>query len=393
MTLSSGRFNFWLNLGENMISHTAHEAFCFHPQELAFCGYSGSGKTTLVEKLCAMLAQNSLKAAYLKHDAHSFAMDHPGKDTARVLKAGASLVVINDHEKSAVVSDAHDPGRYHSLFRDLDLLLVEGYKDLQIPKIIMLDEDLSILERIPVSGDHQQIAYTGPWDKAPLALNRPYFHRDDVNAIFYFIKDELANRSLERPLYGLVMAGGKSRRMGQDKALLQYHAGQNQLEYCYRLLSAFCRQTFVSVRQDQAPSGEYSRFQNLTDSFLDLGPLGGILSAMRAHPQAAFLVLAVDMPAVDECVLAHLMAGRNPFRYATAFQSHTGDFPEPLCTIYEAKAYGRMLEGLSSGLSCPTAFLKKAPIQRLSQPSNSNDLANVNFPHERQDYLKSRGAL
>lgn len=376
-----------------MISQPSRDACCFHPHELAFCGYSGSGKTTLIEKLSAILAQNSLSAGYLKHDAHSFAMDHPGKDTARVLDSGASLVVIHDQEKSALVSEAYDPKVYRSLFRDLDVLLIEGYKDLHMPKVIMLDEGLSILERLPVSGDHQQIAYTGPWDEAPLELNRPYFHRDDVGSLFNFLMDELSNRRLEKPLYGLVMAGGKSRRMGQDKALIHYHAGQSQLEYCYRLLSAFCSQTFVSVRQDQAASGEYSRFNSLTDSFLDLGPLGGILSAMRTHPQAAFLVLAVDMPAVDESVLAHLLAGRNPFRYATAFQSHTGNFPEPLCTIYEAKAYGRMLEGLSTGLNCPTAFLKNARIQRLSQQSNSNDLANVNFPHERQDYLKSKGAL
>jgi molybdopterin-guanine dinucleotide biosynthesis protein MobB len=375
-----------------MISQRSHEQYYFHPNELAFCGHSGSGKTTLIEKICSLLSERSFKTGYLKHDAHSFSIDHPGKDTARVLDAGASAVVINDSDRSALVSRDSDPKSYTSIFMDMDLLLVEGYKDLQLPKIMMLDDRLSILERFPISEEHRQVAYVGHWKRAPLELNRPYFHRDDVDSLSYFITDYLSKRCLEKPLYGLVVAGGRSRRMGQDKALFHYHNGQTQLEYCYRILKDFCANAFISVRQDQALSGEYTRFNSITDSFLDLGPLGGILSAMRAYPNSAFVVLAIDMPAVDSKVLARLLESRNPFRFATAFQSHAGDFPEPLCTIYEPKSYGRILSDLPSGLSCPTSFLRKSRIQKLPQLSSANDLLNINFPQERQNFLDSRSS-
>ncbi len=375
-----------------MTSHPSLEQYYFHPNELAFCGYSGSGKTTLIEKICAFLSEQDFKIGYLKHDAHSFSIDHPGKDTARVLDAGAASVVINDAGKSAMVSRSNDPRSYGNIFMDMDLLLVEGYKDLHMPKIIMLDEKCSILERFPVSEEHKQIAYVGHWKQAPLELNRPYFHRDDVSSLAQFMTDYLSKRCLEKPLYGLVVAGGRSRRMGQDKALFHYHNGQTQLEYCYRILKDFCSRAFISVRQDQALSGEYTRFNSITDSFLDLGPLGGILSAMRAYPHSAFMVLAIDMPAVDASVLGPLFEGRNPFRYATAFQSHAGDFPEPLCTIYEPKSYRRILSDLPSGLACPTSFLKKSRIQKLPQLSSSNDLLNINFPQERQNFIDSRSA-
>lgn len=375
-----------------MISQLSHDQYNFHPNELAFCGYSGSGKTTLIEKLCALMAEKSLIAGYLKHDSHSFSIDYPGKDTARVLDAGAALVAINDPKKSALVSVDIDTRVYRSIFLDLDLLLVEGYKNIHIPKIIMLDEKLTVLERIPASEDHQQVAYVGSWNQAPLELNRPYFHRDDVSSLFHFIMDGLSKRCLEKPIYGLVMAGGRSRRMGQDKALFHYHNGQTQLEYCYRLLKSFCTNSFISVRQEQALSGEYSGFNSISDHFLDLGPLGGILSSMKTYPHAAFLVLAIDMPAVDERILTRLLEGRNPFRYATAFQSHAGDFPEPLCTIYEPKCYSRILSELPSGLSCPTLFLKQSRIEKLPQFSSGNDLMNINFPHERQNFIDSRSS-
>ena len=95
-------------------------------------------------------------------------------------------------------------------------------------------------------------------------------------------------------LRGLVLAGGRSERMQTDKGALHYH-GLDQRQHTAALLAEFCPDVRVSVRPDQAaelPAG----LTALPDTFLNLGPLGGILSAFQADPNAAWLVLACDLP-------------------------------------------------------------------------------------------------
>jgi molybdopterin-guanine dinucleotide biosynthesis protein A len=111
------------------------------------------------------------------------------------------------------------------------------------------------------------------------------------------------------------------------------------------------------------------------------GPAVGILSALRAHPGAAWLVLACDLPFLTAGVLAVLIAGRNSARPATAFQSSGDGLPEPLCAIYEP-AFLPVLEAfLAGGLKCPRKMLIKLdlPLLRLPDPGA---LDNVNEPGE-----------
>jgi len=169
--------------------------------------------------------------------------------------------------------------------------------------------------------------------------------------------------------------------MGVDKWKIAYHRKPQALHQ-YRMLSALCEQTFVSLRPEQLIAPELARLPHITDSIADAGPLGGILSAMRAHPGAAFLTVACDLPQLDSSTLGSLITARNAYRFATAYVSPHDDLPEPLCAIYEPKCAGRigMLVGL--GYNCPRKLLLNGTVN-LIQPAVPGSLTNVNTPEEK----------
>ena len=100
------------------------------------------------------------------------------------------------------------------------------------------------------------------------------------------------------PLYGLVLAGGRSTRMRSDKAALEY-SGRSQLERAVELVSPLVERVFVSVRADQRSEPLRARFEQIIDSGEVEGPIAGIMAAQTRHPAAAWLVLACDLPLLD----------------------------------------------------------------------------------------------
>lgn len=109
------------------------------PPAIAFVARSGTGKTTLVEALIVALKSRGLRVGALKHDAHRFEIDHPGKDSARFTEAGAETMVLVSDDTVAMVQKPAEPPNLDKIlqlwFTDLDLILVEGYKTSDLPKI------------------------------------------------------------------------------------------------------------------------------------------------------------------------------------------------------------------------------------------------------------------
>ena len=97
---------------------------------------------------------------------------------------------------------------------------------------------------------------------------------------------------MNESIFGLVLAGGKSRRMGQDKALLR-REGRSQLAHAVDLLGAVTDRVYVSARADQADEPERARYEQVVDRYRGIGPVAGILSAMDEHPGAAWLEVAL----------------------------------------------------------------------------------------------------
>ncbi len=191
------------------------------------------------------------------------------------------------------------------------------------------------------------------------------------------------NTSRQEPaadLYGLVLAGGHSKRMQRDKAALPYD-GRTQLERAMELLEPRVARAFVSVREEQAGDAVRARFAQILDTAEGTGPIAGIIAAQARHPEAAWLVLACDLPYLDAGTLEHLIRSRRPDRQATAYRSSHDGLPEPLCAIYEPASRAAISAYVGTGRDCPRKFLIRSDVELLD-PVNPRALDNVNTPKE-----------
>jgi molybdopterin-guanine dinucleotide biosynthesis protein A len=180
-------------------------------------------------------------------------------------------------------------------------------------------------------------------------------------------------------LNGLVLAGGKSARMGRDKSAIAWH-GKEQKYYLADLLKPFCREVFISRREAQPQKDQPYRI--LVDAYQGIGPYGGILSAFKFRPDYAWLIVACDLPLIDNAALHYLLENRDPTKMATTFQSPHDGLPEPLISIWEPKSYPVLLSYLSKGYTCPRKVLIKSNDALILQPPDADSLLNVNTPED-----------
>jgi len=188
---------------------------------------------------------------------------------------------------------------------------------------------------------------------------------------------------MSAPLFGLLLTGGRSKRMQRDKAVLEY-GGQSQLERALGLLGPLVERLFVSVRADQLQDPQRTRHACIPDALPDLGPIGGIHAALHAHPEAAWLVLACDLPFLDAATLQQLIAARDPLRPATAFRSRHDGKPEPLCAIYEPQARAGVDAWIARGQRCPRGYLGESTALLLDLRA-ARALDNINTVAEYQE--------
>jgi molybdopterin-guanine dinucleotide biosynthesis protein A len=194
------------------------------------------------------------------------------------------------------------------------------------------------------------------------------------------------------PLFGLVLAGGRSTRMQRDKAALEYRPGESQLDAAVKLLTPRVARTFVSVRADQSEEPTRSRHARIVDRGDVEGPIAGIRAALAEHPEAAWLVLACDLPFLDERTLEALIAARDVEGDATAFRSTHDGLPEPLCAIYEPRSAVSIDAHVAAGKNCPRKYLINNTRTRLIDQPNPRALDNVNTVDEYGAVMSSLGA-
>lgn len=130
---------------------------------LGFAAYSGTGKTTLLVKLLPLLTRQHIRVAMIKHAHHTFEIDHEGKDSYKLRKAGAQQLLIGSEKRWALLVENYQKKQYtladfiNQLDHDnIDLVLVEGFKPVQIPKIELVRPALG--NPLFYTGDNSVIA-------------------------------------------------------------------------------------------------------------------------------------------------------------------------------------------------------------------------------------------
>jgi molybdopterin-guanine dinucleotide biosynthesis protein A len=184
---------------------------------------------------------------------------------------------------------------------------------------------------------------------------------------------------------GLVLAGGKSRRMGKDKSLLTYH-DKPQREYMYEQLQPVCNGVYLSIRpgqESELPEG----LAYILDENQYKGPFNGLLSAHKKFPDAAWLVVACDLPLIDTKALQYLLERRDPKAMATAFATRKSGLPEPLAALWEPHGLKAAMEHMETAeSSCPRKFLINTETV-LVYPEDDHWLANANEPEDYENLL------
>jgi molybdopterin-guanine dinucleotide biosynthesis protein A len=339
----------------------------FAPNEIAILGTNCSIISNLVQEISEKLSNYKLGYFDASH----------AKDVAQNRLSEYTF----HHQGNLQITTSGNINKFEQRlqFAQFDYVFINGNHYRGAKQILILDQEkeASVLKRleqldriqfvIKLKKDTEYFSFLE--EKYPQIKNITCYTIDEVdkisNHINKLIREKIAT------VKGLVLVGGKSTRMGQDKSNLDYF-GKPQKVVAKELLEINDLETFYSVQNSTEHVDE------IHDKFLNLGPFGGICSAFQKDPNAAWLVLATDVPFVTDQVIKLLLNHRNSAKIATAIKGKGKDFPEPLITIYEPKAYPILLQYLAQGYSCPRKALINSEVEIIEV--DDDFIRNVNTP-------------
>lgn len=183
-------------------------------------------------------------------------------------------------------------------------------------------------------------------------------------------------------LVGVVLAGGRSSRMGMDKGLIKYH-DKEQRYYIADILSAFLKKVIISVPSDfDIPKG--SKYNFIKDIHTNLGPISGLHAMYHAFPSNSFLLVATDMPKINREAVSKLLNNRNKNFIATCYKDKD-DFVNPLFAIWEKEAAPYIYEAIKNNDYSLSKILKTHTSNILNITDDSI-LSNINTPLQYKNY-------
>lgn len=185
---------------------------------------------------------------------------------------------------------------------------------------------------------------------------------------------------------GLVLAGGKSSRMGFDKSLLNYN-GSPQREHVRQLLSPCCERVFISVKKTETDDPDFLIADD--PSLGDIGPMGGLITAFRRFPHYSWIVAGCDYPFITSSAFEALKAAANNASFAVAFRNPDTQRPEPLLTIYRPS----MLPLIEASFADSKFSLQHVLLEvsiTLLHPVHQEWLVSVDTPEIAQKILRQK---
>jgi len=319
-----------------------------HLPILGICGCSGVGKTTLIENILASRLVEGLKIVVIKYQARNVTMDVAGKDSDRYFRAGADVRMVGE----AFFSRFHEQQELQAVCRELsreyDLVLVEGHARTDVPKIWLLGEN------------HHQ-APEGV-DEVMEIFSRRMIEEGDF---FSWLARWLADISTGQPVWGAVLIGGQSSRMGRPKHLLEV-GGVTWVERTVDLLGPKVEQVVISGK-GELPAG-LRDLPRIEDAPGTCGPLAGILSLLRWQPWCGWLVAATDQPFINADALAWLLSQRRLGVRAVLPDLRGNGKVEPLLAYYDPRCQGMLEREAMVSPSPRPGCLKSMPGVLTPQP-------------------------
>jgi len=184
-------------------------------------------------------------------------------------------------------------------------------------------------------------------------------------------------------LTGIILAGGKSERMGQDKGLMEWN-GKRLVEYSIEALMPFCNNIIIITNN---PAYSFLRFQMVKDIYQGIGPMGGIHAGLKASGNEHNIILSCDMPLIDKEVISLILGS------ATGYQAVVPVVEKrlfPVCAYYHSSALPLLENEIKSGLYKTVLFLQRLRFKELliTNSELKNKFFNINTLED-FDYLKS----
>ena len=349
----------------------------FHRSEVAILGTSCEEVKKIVHQLRQLFPEKNLAFADESH-----AADGPAEDSQHTS--------WHKHHQQIALTFSQPDNRFHRNFTlsGSDCVIVNGNHFEAATQVVVCnpEKENSLRKRKDQLTHVAAILLTGNQSEAPdyiteLTGTKPTFHINDSEKISQFFLDNYLQPS---PLKALIMAGGKSIRMGQDKPWMDFN-GTPQVLFLSEILAKHGIDTWISCREEQRENFESQGLKTIIDRILDFGPLGGIASAFMSDPNAAWLVLASDIPLFDEEMLLALVAKRHAGSCATSFVSPHDGMPEPLAAIWEPRVFQQIMQFISLGYSCPRKVLMNTATH-VFESGTPEKLLNVNTPGDLEKF-------
>lgn len=188
---------------------------------------------------------------------------------------------------------------------------------------------------------------------------------------------------MKKELYGLVVCGGKSTRMGTDKSLINYH-GKPQRYYVYEMLEWVCDKVFISCNRAQATK-IIAPYQIMADlpNLENVGPMAALLTAFSTYPDKDFLVVGCDYPFITTRDLKEFEKVLDREQSASAFYNEENDIYEPLLAYYSERSGNEIQRMYTGNQYSLQHFLKEHGAEKYN-PVRPKRMISIDTPEDFQ---------